>query len=272
MVTQGAGRDNAVTVRSVRHAIAALGLGAAAAVLVGCPSTEFFYEGQGQASDRSTGTAPAGSIGACKLPRSKRPPIVSEALWDDLRVCNKRTPRRYLRLGYGKVDDPPDAPSERRVRAIMKALEEGNNVKDGNVRMSGMLRSVRREALTEPELAVRVERSSGRTFPCDYTYLFNTTEKRYKELEGSACPARAFNPKARAEQCLFDERRTETLWLTSAWSCLAFTETVGEGQSCYRLCAYDDHCAAQSSCAAPDFDLILCSLGVCLPEKVKGLF
>ena len=56
------------------------------------------------------------------------------------------------------------------------------------------------------------------------------------------------------------------MWLTSAWSCVTHTGAVGEEQSCYRLCAYDDYCARQVSCAAPDIDLLLCTLGVCLPE------
>jgi hypothetical protein len=53
---------------------------------------------------------------------------------------------------------------------------------------------------------------------------------------------------------------------------VAFTGTIGEGQSCYRMCEFDDFCAAQVSCASADLDLLLCALGVCLPEKVAGVY
>ena len=155
------------------------------------------------------------------------------------------------------------------MEAIRAALDAGAKLEEGTVRMNRMLRTVRREAAGDPRLETRVERASGRTFPCDYSYLFGTTQK---QLGTQSCAALAYDPKLRSEQCLFDANVASAVWLTSVWDCLAFTETVGEGGSCHRMCDYDDYCAAQVSCAAPDFDLVLCSLGVCLPEKVRGIY
>jgi hypothetical protein len=92
-----------------------------------------------------------------------------------------------------------------------------------------------------------------------------------RNSSSDACPAYAFDPKLRREVCLFDPSVKEASWLTSAWGCLAFTDTVGEGASCYRLCGYDDYCEGQVSCSAPDFDLTLCALGVCTPDRVAGI-
>jgi hypothetical protein len=134
------------------------------------------------------------------------------------------------------------------------------------------LRTVQRQALEDESLASRVERASGRTLACDYSYLLNTTQKQYAKVESDPCPAYAYDPKLRTDVCLFDLNVKDALWLTSAWGCLAFTETLGEGHSCHRLCAYDDYCSSQVSCAQPDFDLALCVMGVCLPEKVAGIY
>ena len=258
----------------VRHVIASFGLLLAAAVLVGCPSTQFFNEGAGQPVSQASGLAPPGSVGACRIRFFRRPPLVNPAYWENLRYCGPKTPRRYLRLGYKAY---PVEESKRRMASLMESLKVGIQVKEGNARMLSMLRTVRHEAANDPRLAARVERSSGRTSTCDYTYLLNTTEKQYEKAGAAsggapqACPVFAWDPKLKREQCLFDERIKEARWLTSAWGCLAFTGTVGEGESCYRLCAYDDYCTAQTSCAAPDFDLVLCALGICLPEKARGL-
>jgi hypothetical protein len=200
--------------------------------MAGCPSTVFIKEGPGQPTDEASGRAPSGTMGACRVAFSERPPVISKSLWENLSRCTPRTPERYLRIGYGR-----DA--------------EGRRV----------------------ELATRVERATGRTFPCDYTYLLNTTDKMYSKLAaGDKCPAYAYDPDKKGNACLFDTSVGESTWLTSAWSCLAFTDTVGEGQSCYRLCEYDDYCAAQVSCAAPDFDLVLCALGVCTPDTKLGVY
>jgi len=268
-------RDN-VAVKALtilRRGAAAAVMGGIAVLLVGCPSTIFFDEGPGQPSDKSSGIAPPGALGACRIRDSRRPVLVNEALWKNLKKCSSKTPRRYLRLGYGARfgNGPLDELETARVNNVLPVVEKAGTIADGNVRMLGMLRTARREALKDPKLAPRVERASGRTYACDYTYLLGITDKEYKVLEnGEVCPAFAFDPKLKQDVCLFDTSIDWATWLTSAWSCMAFTGTVGEGQSCYRLCAYDDFCAAQVSCSAPDFDLVLCSLGVCLPEKVRG--
>ena len=159
------------------------------------------------------------------------------------------------------------------MKEIRKALREAKLEKDGNARMLRLLRTVHRWAQEDDELRVRLERASGRPFPCDYTHLFDTVEPTYAKLaKGESCTAWAYDPRRQAEQCLFDTRLEEAVWLTSVWGCMAFTETRGEGESCYRLCDYDDYCAAQVACAAADFDLVLCALGVCLPEKVAGIY
>ena len=250
---------------------AALCLAGAAALLVGCPKTQFFDEGPGESTDRAAGIAPAGSIGACRVPNTKRPPLVNPELWKNLRQCSKRTPRRYLQLGYGIETGGVDERAEKRMTALMDALRKGATEKDGNLAMVNTLREVRRQALDDPKLASRVERASGRTSACDYAYLFNTMQKGYGELEGKRCPAVAFDPRLRTDVCLFDLGMKESLWITSAWDCLAFTETLGEGESCHRLCSYDDFCAAQVNCAQPDYDLAMCALGICMPEKVAGI-
>jgi hypothetical protein len=255
------------------RALASLTLALGALALVGCPSTAFIDEGAGQPGDRTTGFAPPGSIGACRILGSKRPPIVDKDLWEHLRVCNKRTPRRYLRLGYGQVLKE-DTEADRQMTLIMEALRQAYGETEGNLKMLRMLRAVQQAALADEELASRVERNSSRTSACDYTYLFGTTEKTYSKMGvgEDPCPAYVFDPKLRAEVCMFDLSVQEAKWLTSAWDCLAFTETLGEGESCHRMCAFDDHCAAQVSCARGDFDLVLCGLGVCMPQRRQGIF
>lgn len=236
----------------------------------GCPHTEFPDEGPGQPADWNTGIAPEGSIGVCKEPLSKRPPIVNASLWEHIRRCDRNTPQRYMRLGYGRVDLPDD-PAERRMTNILDALRAGIAEKDGNVRMLGMVRSVQHEVQKDERFTARLDRASHRTFACDYTYLFNTTDKQFHKLSNDPCAAYAYDPKERREVCLFDTNVREATWLTSAWGCLAFTNTIGEGHSCYRLCAYDDYCEGQVSCSAADFDLVLCAMGVCTADKVAGI-
>ena len=100
-------------------------------------------------------------------------------------------------------------------------------------------------------------------------FLKTADERRAKSKD--ACPIKAYDPKVRREVCLLDGNVPEGLWLTAGWDCLAFTGTTGEGDSCHRICNYDDYCAAQSSCTANDFSLVMCALGVCLPDKVAGI-
>jgi hypothetical protein len=259
--------------KRAHRALGSLVLLLGAVALVGCPSTMFIDEGTGQPGDRASGFAPPGSIGACRLLGSKRPPIVEKELWDHLRVCNKRTPHRYVRIGYGEVLHE-DTEDDRQMKLIMAALGHAYTEVDGNVKMLRMLRAVQQAALHDEELASRVDRWSGRTYACDYTYLFGTTEKTYSKLGvgEDPCPAYVFDPKLRRDVCLFDLSVKEAKWLESAWDCLAFTDTLGEGESCHRMCAFDDYCSAQVSCARGDFDLVLCGLGVCMPERRQGIF
>ena len=77
--------------------------------------------------------------------------------------------------------------------------------------------------------------------------------------------------KVRAEVCLFDTNRDEVVWLTSSWSCVTHSGSLGDDTSCFQLCGYDDYCAKQVNCTAPDVDLLLCAMGVCLPEPKAGI-
>ena len=244
-----------------------------ALALGGCPSTttEFIYEGPGQPSDRASGKVPEGAIGVCKRPDGKRPPIVSEATWDHAPLCTPKTPLRFIRLGYGNTKLDPNDPAEPRMTSMMDTLKTSGTDPDGNTKMLRMLRSVQQEAKNDVNLQSRLQRASGRSFSCDYTYMLNTTSKEQAKLAGgNKCPAQAFDTKVKKETCLFNEQAPEAMWLTSAWGCASELTAAGTAQSCYRLCAYDDHCAEQVNCAVPDFDLLLCALGVCLPEKTLG--
>lgn len=250
-----------------------LALSLLAVGLCGCPgrTTEFIYEGPGQPSDRATGVVPDGANGVCRLPKSKRPPIVNPELWEHAPVCTEKTPYRFIRVGYGKATGGGDPEADRRMALLMDTLKLGATDADGNTKMLRMLRKVQQEGKADVALQSRIQRASGRSFSCDYTYLLNTMRDQQEKLSGSACAATAYDTKARADACIFDTAVPEAKWIASPWGCVAETGTVGEGQSCYRLCAYDDHCAAQVNCAKSDFDLLLCALGVCLPEQSEGL-
>ncbi len=241
--------------------------------LAGCPATEFYKEGPGTASDRASGIAPLGSLGACRIPHTRRPPLVNKALWDNLKRCGEKTPRRYLRVGYGRnLEGKIDTDATARIERVMDSIQAAAKEKDGNTRMLGMLRDVRRYAATDQRLVARIERSGSRTYPCDYRYLFSTMIQQHQKAKSDRCPVYVYDPKLRREHCLFDTTLEGTSWLTSSWGCFAFTNTIGEGESCYRKCSYDDYCAAQVSCSSSDFDLIMCTLGVCIPEQAAGLY
>jgi hypothetical protein len=256
----------------LRRILASLTFAACAALLAGCPETSFPDEGSGQPSDRSRGKAPPGSIGVCKIPFSRRPPIINESLWINIERCNKRTPRRYTRLGYSHVRRPLDDDEAKRVQYVMEELRRAQTEEDPNTRMILMTRAVKQMGKDDPKLKARIERMNARTFACDYAYLLNTTRTEFAKVQNDNCPAYAYDPKLRRDVCMFDLKKPEAAWLTSSWACLGFTDTVGEGESCHRMCAYDDYCAAQISCAQPDFDLVMCALGVCMPEEVAGLY
>lgn len=248
----------------------ALGLGGAIVGASGCSTTEFYNEGPGQPSDRARGSVPAGTLGVCKRPFTRKPPIVSESLWDHAKPCTSKTPESYVRLGYGHIKFRPDA--VRKVEKVMEALREGPREDRGNATMLAMLRAVREEGENDPWLKDRISKNSSRTAVCDFTYLLNTMEREVHKLQGDRCAAEAYDPKLRTEVCLFDTSKDEATWLTSAWACVTQTGELGREQSCHRLCAYDDYCSRQVSCAAPDIDLVLCAMGVCLPEKRAGIF
>jgi hypothetical protein len=251
--------------------LASILLLASAGVLAGCPDTVFPDEGSGQPGDRASGRAPSSSVGACRLRLSRRPPVIPQELWNHLPECNKRSPRRYLRIGYSSILEA-DNDEALRLRYVMHELEEAYKEPDGNTRMILLTRAVQNVGVKDEKLKSRVERSTSRTFACDYDYLLDKTEKNFAKVTSDQCPAYVYDPVLRRDVCMFDMRKPEVKWLASSWACLAFTETAGEGESCHRMCEYDDYCASQVSCAQPDFDLILCSLGVCLPEEVAGLF
>lgn len=234
----------------------------------GCATTEYPVEGPGQPTDRASGQVPEGAIGVCKLPLAKRPPIVNEKLWEDARICTPRTPDRFFRLGYGAgiAGASTDEEAEKNMQRYLQALREGQKEDVGNNQLVATFRSLHDQGLKDQALRDRVARESARTTVCDYTYLLNTMSKQRAALSrGNRCAAQAYDPKQRAETCLFDINSEEAVWLTSSWSCVTHSGAMGEETSCFRMCAYDDYCAKQVSCAAPDIDLLLCAMGVCLP-------
>lgn len=249
-------------------------LGAVAALsLFGCATaTEFYYEGPGQPSDRASGAVPAGSLGVCRVPGAKKPPIVAQQIWDDAKLCGSRTPDSYIRIGYGKAYDPTDVESDKTMATLIDALKEGPNEKTGNNRLVAVLKVLHENGLKDPDLRNRVARESSRTGVCDYTYLLNTMSRERAKLDGGdRCSVEVYDPKQKAETCVFDQSHAEVVWLTSSWSCVSHTQAVGEEQSCHRLCGYDDYCAKQVNCAAPDVELLLCAMGVCVPVPRAGL-
>jgi hypothetical protein len=244
-----------------------------AVTVVAChaTSTEFIHEGRGQPSDRASGVVPDGAIGVCKKQHSMRPPLVDPTVWEHAQACSDKTPYRFIRLGFGDTSRGPDVKADTRMQSFMETLKTSSSDTDGNTKMLRMLRRVQQEGKNDVDLQARIQRGGARSFACDYAYLLGTTSDAQKKDEQGPCPAKAYDTKARGEACIFDMTRAEAQWLTGAWGCVADTGTVGEGKSCYRLCEYDDYCASQVGCAAPDLDLLLCALGICLPEKVAGL-
>jgi len=227
-----------------------------------CASTEFSTEPPGQPTDKASGNVPAGAIGVCKRDGTKRPPIVPESLWEGAKTCTARTPREFIRLGYSEKDDPD---AENQINQILAALKDGPKEDGGNNQFVTMLRGVRQRGLENPTLRDRVSRDTTSAGACDFTYLLNTMGKSREKIEHDACTAEVYDANARKEVCLFD--KPEGLWLTGGWACLMNVRSLGSDQSCHRLCAYDDYCAKQVGCAGADIDLLLCAMGVCLPEQ-----
>lgn len=253
------------TKRTALLRVAALAITALAATVgtASCASTEFTPEPPGQPTDRASGAVPPGAIGICKREGTKRPPLVSEKLWENAKTCTARTPDKHIRLGYSEKDDPN---ADKQIEQILAALREANKEEGGNNQFVSMLRGVRQNALGNPTLRDRVSRDSTSAGACDFTYLLNTMGKTRQKIEGDACPAEVYDVVEHKEVCLIDEGKPEGQWLTSGWACLMNVRALGSDQSCHRLCAYDDYCARQVSCAGNDIDLILCAMGICLPE------
>jgi hypothetical protein len=240
-------------------------------VFGGCGSTEYFYEGAGVPPDRATGAVPPGALGVCRLEGTHRPLILNPKLWENAHVCTARTPRNYFRLGVsGESTTGPNFQAEQ--QNLLAILKEGQNETTGNNHLVKYMRALHDYGLKDPRLKMRVARDSSRPSTCDYTYILNMMHRERTKLEGDKCPATVYDQQVRTEVCLFDTTRPEVVWLTSSWSCVAQTGASEEQQSCHRLCGYDDYCAKQVNCTGRDVDLLLCALGVCLPELRAGIY
>jgi hypothetical protein len=247
---------------------------AVGAVVAGCAtSTQFFYEGPGQPPDRATGTVPEGVNGVCRLADTARPIIVDEKLWEHARVCTPRTPARFIRLGYRPVNAPTEAEALKEQEKVLQAIKDGEKEEGGNNTLVALMRNLHDRGLKDPFLRDRVSRQTTRDYICDYTYLLNTMSRQHDKLtKGEKCAAKAYDTEAKTEVCLFDTSHQEAVWMTSSWGCVTHTGELGTESSCFRLCAYDDYCAKHVACATPDVDLLMCSLGVCVPEARAGIF
>lgn len=238
----------------------------------GCASTEFFNEGPGQPSDRASGSVPPGSLGVCKRAFSKKPPIVNAQLWEDAPPCTLKTPPDFIRLGYGAGAMGAATPeADKQMDKILEALRQAPKEETGNSQFVGLMRNLRDQAGKDRDLRSRVAKETARSSACDFTYMLNTMGKEHDKLfQGNKCAAFAYDPKQKTEACIFDTTSAEAVWVTGGWDCVVFTNAAGDEMSCHRLCSYDDYCARQVGCAAPDLDLLLCTMGVCLPEPRAG--
>ena len=238
----------------------------------GCATTtEFQYEGPGWPSDRAKGTVPEGMLGVCRVANTTRPVLVDERLWEHARTCTPNTPARFIRLGFAPTASMNEADASREQEKYLAALRDGAKSEGGNIQLVSLIRALHERGLRDPLLHNRVSRQTTKDGVCDYSYLLNTMASQHERLaKGDKCTAHAYDTAARAEVCLFDTARPEGVWLTSSWSCVAHTGALGEAESCYRLCGYDDYCAKHVSCSEPDVDLLLCALGVCVPEPRAG--
>ncbi len=256
--------------RMLAGATLALGSTLGAAAFGGCAATEYPVEGPGRPSDRATGTVPEGSLGACRRPQTKRPPLVPERLWEDTKPCTSKTPATFVRLGYGSAESEGEI--DGLVKRLTDVLKDAQDREKGNAALLQVVRAIKDYAPKDELLRRRASKHSSLPYSCDLTYFLNTTKPTRATLaSGERCTASVFDTKARTETCLFDSAsNAEIEWLTSSWDCTAHTSALGEAQSCHRLCNYDDYCARQVGCASADMDLLLCTLGVCLPEARAG--
>jgi hypothetical protein len=253
--------------------VLSIGLGVAS----GCASTEFVPEGPGLEPDRAKGTVPAGSVGVCKRPGSKRPPVVNPTLWEHAVVCTPRTPDSHIRIGYSREPNKEsmqstDGEAEKQMEKLLLAIAEGSDPKEGNNKILTMLRGLQDYAVKQPGLRDRVTRESSRPMPCDFTYMLNNmVTERAKLKPNEQCTAHAYDPKEKKDVCLFDMSVKGWSWITSSWDCMTRVDRAA-AQSCHALCAYDDYCTRQVSCTSTYVDLMLCAAGVCLPEPRTGVF
>lgn len=269
----GPGEGSATVGAVARIKLGLVAVGVVSVLASGCAtSTEFYYEGPGTPPDRSTGTVPDGVNGVCRLPNTARPLIVDEKLWEHARTCTPRTPARFIRLGYAPVAAASEADALKEQEKLLGTLKEGAKDEGGNNALVALMRSLHERGLKDPLLRDRVSRQTTHDGICDYTYLLNTMSKQREKLaKGDKCATKAYDTTTRAETCVFDTTHEEAVWLTSSWSCVTHTGALGEESSCFRMCAYDDYCAKHVSCATPDVDLLLCAMGVCVPEQRAGL-
>lgn len=268
-------RSNTLGAKVAALSLAVLTTGAGAAV--GCASTEFVPEGPGQPPERTKGTVPAGSVGACRRAQTKRPPIVAQQVWDHSPLCTPRTPDSFIRLGYGREPNGAtmqgtDAEADKWMERLLGTLAEANDPKEGNNKLVTMLRGLQDYALRQPMMRDRVTRESSRPLPCDFTYMLNTMVQERARIEpNDQCTSYVYDPKEKKDVCLFDMSAKGVPWLTSSWDCMTRVDPA-EAQSCHALCAYDDYCVRQVSCTSTDVDLMLCAAGVCVPEPRTPVF
>lgn len=220
---------------------------------------------------------PAGSVGVCKRPQSRKPPILNAVLWEHAPVCSARTPDSFIRVGYSRAapagsEQSTDPEADKQMERLLTTLGEGSDPKEGNNKLVTMLRGLQDYAIRQPALRDRVTRESSRPLPCDFTYMLNTMVIERGKIEpNDTCTAHAYDPKDKKDVCLFDMSVKGVPWLTSSWDCMTRVSPA-EAQSCHALCAYDDYCVRQVSCTSTDVDLMLCAAGVCLPEPRSGVF
>lgn len=266
-------RSKSVGARFVALGVAVLTAGA----FVGCASTEFVPEGPGQPPEKTKGTVPAGSVGVCKRPGTKKPPIMNQALWEHASLCTARTPDSFIRVGYSREPQPGglamgDVEVEKQVERMLTTLGEAQDPKEGNEKLLTMLRSLQDYGLKQPTLRDRVTRGDSRPTPCDFTYMLNIMVNERAKIEpNDQCTAYAYDTKEKRDVCLFDMSAKGVAWLTSSYDCMTRVSPQ-DAQSCHALCAYDDYCVRQVSCTATDVDLMLCAAGVCLPEPRTGVY
>jgi hypothetical protein len=210
-------------------------------------------------------------LGVCRVANTARPVVVDETLWQHAPGCMPNTPSSFLRLGFTPTSSSNEGDAIQEQERYLAALRDGAKTEEGNNRIVSLVRALHERGLRDPSLHNRVSVQTTRDGICDYSYLLSTMASQHDKLaNGDKCTAHTYDVATRSDACLFDRKSPEGVWLTSSWACVAHTGALGEAESCYRLCGYDDYCAKQVSCSEPDIDLLLCALGVCIPEPRAG--